>query len=69
MSVSVSLSWPYVVPVSALSVLSLVLHLFVMCGPNDMDVLYVRPNINVSCWCFMGLLLRVSVGLCWCSLV
>ena len=34
-SVSVSLSWPYVVPVSALSVLSLVLHLFVMCGPND----------------------------------
>ena len=65
MSVSVSLSWPNVVPVSALSVLSLVLHLFVMfvmCGPNDMDVLYVRPNINVSCWCFMGLLLRVSVG-------
>ena len=34
------------------------LYLFVMlvmCGPKDMDVLYVRPNITVSFWCFMGL--------------
>ena len=58
-SVSVSLSWPNVVPVSALSVLRRVLHLFVMfvmCGPKDIDVLYVIPNITVSCWCVIGLL-------------
>ena len=55
-SVSVSLSWPNVVPVSALSVLRRVLHLFVMCGPKDSDVLYVIPNITVSCWCVIGLL-------------
>ena len=55
-SVSVSLSWPNVVPVSALRDMSRVMHLFVMCGPKDIDVLYVRPNINVSCWCVMGLL-------------
>lgn len=29
----------------------------------------MTPRITVSCWCFMGTLLSVSVGLCWCSLV
>ena len=49
---SVSLFCPNVVPVSALSALSLGLHFATMlfiCGANDMDVLYVTPSIFVSC--------------------
>ena len=52
--VSVSLCWPKVVPVSALSAFSLGLHLVTMlvtCGANDMEVLYVTPRILVSCVC------------------
>ena len=34
-----------------------------------MEVLYVTPNILVSCVCGMVVLLSVAVGLCWCSLL
>ena len=50
--VSVSLCCPKVVLVSALSALSLGLHFVIvllMCGANDIDVLYVTPSIFVSC--------------------
>ena len=70
--VSVSLCWPKVVPVSALSAFSLGLHLvsmLVTCGANDMEVLYVTPRILVSCVCGIVVLFSVAVGLCWCSLL
>ena len=66
-SLRVSLSCPNVVLVSALSALSLGLHLvirFLMCGANDMDVLYVTPSIFVSCVCGIKVLFNVAVGLC-----
>lgn len=71
-SVSVSLSCPNVVLVSALSVFSLMEHLFVMsvmCVPKDSEVLYVTPRILVLWLCRMGVLFSVTVGVCWCSFV
>ena len=49
---SVSLCCPNVVFVSDLSAFSLGLHFVIMllvCGANDMEVLYVTPRIFVSC--------------------
>lgn len=54
-------------PVSALSVFSLGLHLVIvllMCGASDMDVLYVTQNTFVSrVWDIM-LSFNVTVSLC-----
>ena len=63
----VSLFCPNVVPASDLSVFNLGLHLVTMlsmCGPKDIEVLYVTPNILVSCVCGMVVLFNVAVGLC-----
>ena len=68
----VSLFWPNVVPANVLRALSLGLHfvtMLFMLGAKDMEVLYVTPNILVSCVCGMVVLFSVVVGLCWCSLL